>query len=95
MTGDRWRTAYDSSSLNRAGQTGISRPQYHLPELRGRQIVLATLPELLAIEGFRNIHGIIRPRSPAWPGKNKNPASWLESNGVLSDLRPFPSQIEV
>jgi len=42
-----------------AQQTDTGRPQYHLPELRDRQIVQATLPELLVVLDLMNIHRIV------------------------------------
>ncbi len=52
---DRWQTAYDGSSLNRSDEIEKT---FHWASRYG-QIVQATLPELLAIKGFRNIHGIV------------------------------------
>jgi len=95
LTGDRWRTAYDGSSLNRG------------PADRRRQMIPATLPKLLAIKGFRNIHGIVtvhrfrvqgsrlrtkkgsKTQTPYNSDKKQKPRLLQKSNGVLGDLRPF------
>ena len=95
MTGDRLRTAYDGSSLNRG------------PVDRRRQMISATLPKLLDIEVFQNTHGIVtvhrfrvqrsrlrtkkglKTRTPYNSDKKQKTRLSLESNGVLGDLRPF------